>query len=117
MELTDHQLKLLKIIDCIRWNEPEFLGPYNHLLIQRAYGQGDPAVCFELQQAVEWIQAWDRNPPPSPEPGPQRSPWMETWDIEWWRIEAIEIEEPDMSWYESGDRTIYGPDGQPAGSM
>jgi len=119
MDLTDHQLKLLKIIDCVRWGEEEGLGAYNLELLTRAYGNGDKLITFEWEQAAEWARAWDLKPPPSPEPGPLRSPWMETWDVPFWRVEAIELDESIMNvdWAAVSDATVYGPDGQPVGSM
>ncbi len=79
--LTDHQIRLLQIIDHVRWAEEDELNAYEYQLVRRAMGQRCPVVRFELEQAVKFLVANDRNPPPSPEPGPDRSPWIDTWGV------------------------------------
>ena len=74
--LTDHQIELLEIIDCVRWAEEDRLGPIEHHLIRRALGVGDPIIEFELKLAVDHELSYERKPPASPPPGPKRSPWM-----------------------------------------
>lgn len=98
MELTDHQLKLLRICDAIRWNEEASLTPYNYQLLRRALGQGDPIVSFEHRMACQHALAWEMEPPESPPVGPDRSPWLDTYEVEWWRLEALELAEHDLSY-------------------
>ncbi len=74
--LTDHQIELLEIIDCVRWGEEEKLGPIEYHQIRRAVGVGDPIIFHELKLAVDHELAHNRRPPPSPPPGPERSPWI-----------------------------------------
>lgn len=78
MEITDHQIRLLKIIDCVRWGEEEKLDLYQYHLIRRAIGEQDLVVTFELEQAARFRQA---NPDirSGPEEPALRSPWIETW--------------------------------------
>ncbi len=79
MQLTDHQLRLLEIVDCVRWQEADRLGLYEYHLLRRALGEGDPVVTFELEQAVAWAQSHPEAPPSPPEGLPERSPWRRTW--------------------------------------
>lgn len=92
MELTDHQLRLLRIVDSVRWGETPRLNEYNYHLLLRALGQRDPVISFEMTQAVSFLKSHDLKPPPSPPPGPLRSPWIDTWDVPFWRIEAVELD-------------------------
>ena len=78
MHLTDHQLRLLEIIDEFRWGEEEKLNHYKYHLLRRAMGEGDGVIQFEMEQAVSFRQA-NREIKQGPEPGPMRSPWMDTW--------------------------------------
>ena len=100
MELTDHQLKLLKICDAIRWGEEAALTPYNYHLCLRALGLGDPIITFEYRLACQHAIAYDHQPPDSPPIGPERSPWLRTYDVEWWRLDAIELAPADLSYLE-----------------
>lgn len=84
MELTDHQIRLLRIVDAVRWAEQDSLGPYEYTLLRRALGENDTVVTFELEQAVAALQARraagvleSTTAPPQGSPG--RSPWMDTW--------------------------------------
>lgn len=78
MELSEYQIRLLEIVDHVRWQEAEYLNPYEYVLIRRALGEGDKVIQFELEQAAAFVQAHPERPA-SPPPGPQRSPWMNTW--------------------------------------
>lgn len=98
-ELTDLQLRCLAIVDAVRWCEVEKLSLYNYHLLRRQLGVGDPVVTFEMEQACAFALAHNSTPPPSPPPGPERSPWMKTWDVPFWRIEAIDMAEPDLDGY------------------
>lgn len=101
MELTDHQIKILKIVDAVRWNDVEHLNAYNYHLLRRAVGLKDVVITFEMEQACAFVRAHNMNPPPSPPPGPERSPWMETWDVPFWQVEAVELEPVDMDFLRS----------------
>ena len=100
MELTDHHLKLLMICDAVRWGEEAAFTPYNYQLFRRALGMSDPIISFEARLAANHAEAYGLNPPPSPPVGPERSPWLLTYDIEWWRLEAIDLAETDLSYLE-----------------
>lgn len=78
MQLTDHQIRLLQIVDCVRWGEEEKLDLYQYHLLRRAMGEGDLVVSFELEQAAAFRQA---NPEirQGPEEPSERSPWIRTW--------------------------------------
>ena len=93
MELTDHQIRLLMIVDKVRWSEEEGLDEYQYRLVQRALGTKDVTIEFEMKRAVEFRE-WHRvrkiDYPSSPPPGPLRSPWMETWDVSRTRVEKLE---------------------------
>ena len=78
MHLTDHQLRLLEIVDEVRWGEEEKLNDYKYHMLRRALGEGDGVITFEMEQAVSFRQA-NRNIKQGPEPGHLRSPWMNTW--------------------------------------
>ena len=76
--LTDHQRRLLEIIDQVRWGESPSLIEY--LLVRRALGEGDEVIQFELERAVEHYLLNREAMPESPAIGtPERSPWMRTW--------------------------------------
>lgn len=94
-EISDHQIKLLKICDAVRWNQVEYLHLYHYHLLRRAVGQKDPIVHFELTMATEFAQAWNNDPPPAPDEPSRRSPWMELYGVEPWRADAIELEAVD----------------------
>ncbi|MGA0021028.1 hypothetical protein [Vulcanococcus sp.] len=84
MELTDHQIRLLKIVDSVRWGEADRLGEYEYVLIRRALGERDTVITFELEQAVAAMQArraaGQLEPSEAPPEGsPERSPWLDTW--------------------------------------
>lgn len=95
-ELSDHQIKLLKICDAVRWNQVQYLHLYHYHLIRRAVGQLDPIVHFELTMATDFALAWNNDPPPPPEEPFHRSPWLELYGVEPWRADAIELEAVDM---------------------
>lgn len=78
MQITDHQIRLLKIVDCVRWGEEEKLDLYQYHLLRRAIGEQDPVVTFELEQAASFRVA---NPEirSGPEEPYERSPWIKTW--------------------------------------
>lgn len=84
MELTEHQIRLLKIVDCVRWNEADKLGDYEYVLIRRALGEHDAVITFEMEQAVAAVRArraaglLDSTTAPA-EGTPERSPWLDTW--------------------------------------
>ena len=92
-ELTDHQIRLLMIVDKVRWSEEEGLDEYQYRLVQRALGTKDVVIEFEMKRAVEFRE-WHRirkiDYPSSPPHGPLRSPWMETWDVSWTRMEKLQ---------------------------
>ena len=98
MELTPHQLKLLLICDCVRWNDEAAFTPYNWQLVRRALGQQDPIIQFEYDQAAAFVIAHGGDPPPSPPPGPERSPWLDTYDIEWWDLQALGLADYDLAY-------------------
>lgn len=98
MELSQHQLKLLLICDCVRWNDEAAFTPYNYQLVRRALGQKDPIITFEYDMAVAHAVAWDNDPPPSPPPGPERSPWLITYDVEWWDIDKLGLADYDLAY-------------------
>ena len=97
MELTDLQIKCLLIIDAIRWNQTELLGPYNYHLLRRQMGVDDPVVAFEKEQAAAFVIAYDYDPPEMPPAGPQRSPWMKTYGVPLERVLSIDAMPPDLS--------------------
>ena len=78
MHLTDHQIRLLKIVDEVRWGEEEKLDVYKYHLLRRALGERDNVIVFEMEQAVAFRQA-NRDIKEGPPPGPERSPWINTW--------------------------------------
>lgn len=78
MHLTDHQLRLLEIVDEVRWGEEEKLNDYKYHLLRRALGEGDGVIAFEMEQAVSFRKA-NREISQGPDKGPDRSPWMKTW--------------------------------------
>ncbi len=92
--LTDHQIELLQIIDCVRWAEVNKLGPIEMHLVRRALGADDWIVAFELEMAVKHEKAYLRRPPTSPPPGPKRSPWMieylDPLDERWFKLSTGE---------------------------
>ena len=90
----------MKICDAIRWNESESFTPYNYHLLMRGVGIKDPIITFEARLAADFAFAHEGDPPPSPPVGPERSPWLATYDVEWWRLDAISIESPDLSAFE-----------------
>lgn len=94
-EITDHQIKLLKICDAVRWNQVEYLHRYHYHLIRRAVGQQDPIIHFELTMAADFASSWNNDPPPAPEDPYHRSPWLELYQVEPWRADAIELEPVD----------------------
>lgn len=110
-ELTDFQVRLLQIIDEVRWGEEEKLDGFKYHLVVRALGLGDHVIAFEIDQAVAHYQHHNRNPPPSPPPGALRSPWIETWDVEPWRLaEVYAIDLPDMDQFEIPEPQRYDPE-------
>ena len=78
MHLTDHQIRLLKIVDEVRWGEEEKLDIYKYHLLRRALGERDTVIVFEMEQAVAFRQTH-----PQIKEGPTnalaRSPWIRTW--------------------------------------
>lgn len=78
MHLTDHQIRLLEIVDEVRWGEEEKLNDYKYHLLRRALGEGDNVIVFEMEQAVSFRQA-NRDIKEGPKQGAERSPWMKTW--------------------------------------
>lgn len=82
MQLSDHQLRLLEIVDHVRWQEAEHLGIYEYHLLRRALGEHDMVVTFEMEQAVAFAQAHTEKPESPPEGTPGRSPWRRTWLID-----------------------------------
>lgn len=78
MHITDHQIRLLKIVDEVRWGEEEKLDEYKYHLLRRALGERDTVIIFEMEQAVAFRRA-NREIRQGPDDGPQRSPWIETW--------------------------------------
>lgn len=110
-ELTDHQIRLLQIVDKVRWGEEEMLDGFQWHMVRRAIGIGDHVVEYELEQAVNFYQHHNRKPPASPPPGARRSPWLETWDVEPWRlVEVREIDIPDLSQFELPEAQRYDPE-------
>ena len=94
-EITDHQIKLFKICDAVRWNQVQYLHRYHYHLIRRACGTGDALAWTELRLASDFATAWGNNPPPPPDDPYQRSPWMELYQIEPWRADAIQLDAVD----------------------
>lgn len=101
-ELTDHQIKILKIVDHVRWGEEDDLDLYKYHLVRRAVGQKDVVIEFELQQAVDHAQAFQGQGFPTPPPGPERSPWIETWNVDLDRYRSISDHAVDLSQFEPG---------------
>ena len=88
--LTDHQIRLLKVIDHVRWGEEEHLDAFKYHLLRRAIGQKDEVLEFELEQAVNAYTAYaterglkigDRLVDAPAEGTSERSPWMGSWDV------------------------------------
>ena len=88
--ITDHQIRLLKVIDHVRWGEEEHLDAFKYHLLRRAIGQKDEVLEFELEQAVNAYTAYatelglkigDRLVTSPPLGSSERSPWMGSWDI------------------------------------
>ncbi len=88
--LTDHQIRLLKVIDHVRWGEEEHLDAFKYHLLRRAIGQKDEVLEFELEQAVNAYTAYatarglklgDRLVDAPPAGSSERSPWMGSWEI------------------------------------
>ncbi|QNJ25946.1 hypothetical protein SynSYN20_01619 [Synechococcus sp. SYN20] len=79
--LTDHQVKLLKIIDHVRWDENDELDAFGYHQVRRAIGQGDFVIEFELKQAVDHQESFSGQGFPTPPPGEARSPWIDTWNV------------------------------------
>lgn len=76
--LTDHQRRLLLIVDQVRWGEPPTMVEY--LLVRRALGEGDAVITFELERAVDhYLLNRDAMPESPPIGSHERSPWMRTW--------------------------------------
>ena len=81
-EITDFQIKLLKVIDHVRWCEEEDLDGFRYHIIRRAVGQKDVIVELELKLAVEHMKIYQQNRFEVPPHGSvERSPWMESWDV------------------------------------
>ena len=96
-QLTDHQIRLLKVIDHLRWGEDDQLDGFKFHLCRRAIGQRDPIIEFEYKLAVEHLNELggpDRaisHPEEfiSPPFGTAaRSPWMDSYGIDLSRYEA-----------------------------
>ena len=102
MQLTDHQVMLLKIVDHIRWDESEGLDLYKYHLLRRAVGQKDHVIEFELKQAVDHQQAFQGQGYPTPPPGARRSPWLETWDVPMDQYLDVRETAVDLSEFEPG---------------
>lgn len=101
-ELTDHQVKLLKIVDHVRWDEDEELDLYKYHLVRRAIGLEDHVIEFELKQAADHQQAFSGQGHPTPPPGARRSPWIETWNVpmeQYLRVTSATVE---LSEFEPG---------------
>lgn len=90
-QLTDHQIRLLKVIDHLRWGEDDQLDGFKFHLCRRAIGQKDPVIEFEYRLAVDHLNALGGShraiahpeefiSPPAGSIG--RSPWMESYDID-----------------------------------
>ena len=88
--LTDHQIRLLKVIDHVRWGEDENLDAFKYHMLRRAVGQKDEVLEFELDLAVQAYTAYateqglkigDRLVGAPPIGSPERSPWMSSWDV------------------------------------
>jgi len=77
VELTDHQIYLLKICDHVRWREEEGLTEIAYAQIRRALGENDAVIVFELEQASYYGRA--HNPQQAPKNKLARSPWVDTW--------------------------------------
>ena len=75
MDLTDHQKRLLELVDCVRFGEIEKLGAYEYHLLRNALGEGDVVVNFEMQQAVGFYTA----NPEAARPDDYQPRWVETW--------------------------------------
>ena len=97
-EITDHQLRLLKVCDHVRWGEEYMLDGFKYHMLRRACGQKDPIVEFELKLAINHLKALGGsqfaidNPDAivSPDHGtPERSPWIETYRVTKERYDAI----------------------------
>ena len=104
--LTDHQIRLLKVCDHVRWGEDSELDGFKYHLVRRAVGQKDPIVEYELKLAITHLEAKGgayhaiEHPEEfeSPPVGPERSPWMETYEVDLDRyLEAGEIDAPPVS--------------------
>lgn len=108
-QLTDHQIRLLKVVDHVRWGEHYRLDGFKYHMIRRAVGQKDPLIDFEFRLAVEELNrkggadhatnhpedpAWQ-----SPDEGTrERSPWMTTFGITKQRYdEAGTIDSPMLA--------------------
>lgn len=78
-QLTDLQLSLLETIDRVRWQENDQLDIFQFLRLQRALGEGDGLLLFELEQAAAFVLAHPEKPPSPPMGSVRRSPWKETW--------------------------------------
>ena len=109
MELTDYQIKLLKIVDEYRWGEADKLDAYKYHLVRRALGEKDPVITFEMEMAARFVSFWGNNPPRSPKPGPLRSPWIKTWDVPFWRTQLIETDSPDVTRWMDLNHGFHGP--------
>lgn len=78
-KLTPHQVRLLMIIDHVRWGEADQLDAYQYHLVRRAMGQNDVVITFEMEQAAKALEM--HGPRPSPPMGSvARSPWIDTWN-------------------------------------
>ena len=88
-EITDFQIRLLKICDNVRWSEEEQLDGFKYHLIRRQVGKKDHILEEELKLAVDAMQSGlltDLDTPPRG--SSDRSPWMATWDISYERYMA-----------------------------
>lgn len=77
MELTDHQVMLLRICDHVRWREEDDLTPICLAQIRRALGEQDAVVTFEAEKASEYGRTHE--PKEAPKNKLARSPWIDTW--------------------------------------
>lgn len=93
---------LLKIIDHVRWDEPDELDAFKYHLVRRACGQKDLVIEFELKQAADHQQAFEGQGYPTPPPGARRSPWLETWDVPMDQYLDVEETTVDLSQFEPG---------------